>query len=33
VETQEGYFNPVVDLMRDPTATGPAPLADEASYA
>jgi beta-lysine 5,6-aminomutase alpha subunit len=26
VETEEGYFNPVVDLMRDATVT------DEASY-
>jgi beta-lysine 5,6-aminomutase alpha subunit len=33
VETEEGYFNPVVELMRGPSATGPTPLADEASYA
>jgi beta-lysine 5,6-aminomutase alpha subunit len=38
VETDERYFNPVVELMRDPAAGrspigGPAPLADEASYA
>jgi beta-lysine 5,6-aminomutase alpha subunit len=33
VDTEEGYFNPVVDLMRDPVATRPARLADEASYA
>jgi beta-lysine 5,6-aminomutase alpha subunit len=33
VKTGEGYFNPVVDLMRDRAATGPVPLADEASYA
>ena len=39
VETEAGYFNPVVELMRNrvvadgPAATGPAPLADEASYA
>ncbi len=39
VATEEGYFNPVAELMRNPVATGPAPLADdpavadEASYA
>jgi beta-lysine 5,6-aminomutase alpha subunit len=39
VDTEEGYFNPVIDLMGGPAATGPArpgqrrPLADEASYA
>jgi hypothetical protein len=34
VTTEEGYFNPVVELMSNgPAATGPAPLQDEASYA
>jgi beta-lysine 5,6-aminomutase alpha subunit len=38
VTTEERYFNPVVELMHDPAAGrssigGPAPLADEASYA
>ncbi len=33
IATDEGYFNPVVELMRAPVATGPVPLADEASYA
>ncbi len=32
VEVDDGYFNPLTDLMRNPTATGPAPLADAASY-
>jgi beta-lysine 5,6-aminomutase alpha subunit len=33
VETQEGYFNPVVDLMHNPVVADDRAVADEASYA
>jgi hypothetical protein len=33
IATDEGYFNPVVELMRDPAVADNPAVADEASYA